>query len=150
VGVVGGIVRVRCRCGVRRFRAWCAAVSPGNFFLWHCGGGRRARGAPHTTNKEVARERASTSRPPERPRELCNLHGPPFAQWLLAATMSAHAPLTLYHVNPKHEGPMPIDMDTADVYGDMFFDLRSKVLPIECTNSSSSGHGSRGDCSNGE
>ena len=150
MGVVGGIVRVRCRCGVRRFRAWCAAVSPGNFFLWHCGGGRRARGAPHTTNKEShANAQAQAGRRSAREScATCTVHH--LHMWLLAATMSAHAPLTLYHVNPKHEGPMPIDMDTADVYGDMFFDLRSKVLPIECTNSSSSGHGSRGDCSNGE
>jgi hypothetical protein len=68
--------------------------------------------------------------------------------WFVVGNVAA-APLTLYHVNPKHEGPLPIDMDTADVYGDMFFDLRSKVLPIECANSTSS-HGWRGDCANGE
>ena len=44
---------------------------------------------------------------------------------------------TVYHVNPLHEGVLPIDMDTADVFGDAFFDLRSKVLPIECAGNSS-------------
>jgi len=46
-----------------------------------------------------------------------------------------------------HEGVLPLDMDTADLAGDAFFDLRSKVTPIECaSNSTSAG----GDCSNGE
>jgi hypothetical protein len=35
--------------------------------------------------------------------------------------------LTVYHVNPLHEGVIPVNMDTADLRGDIFFDLRSKV-----------------------
>lgn len=40
--------------------------------------------------------------------------------------------LTVYHVNPLSDGAIPINMDTADAMGDMYFDFRSKVLPIEC------------------
>ena len=43
---------------------------------------------------------------------------------------------------------MPIDMDTADLAGDAFFDLRSKVLPIECSANRTGGW--HGDCDNGE
>ena len=57
--------------------------------------------------------------------------------------------LTLYHVNPLSEGPMPLDMDTADIYGDSFFDLRSKVLPIECSDDMLPGWW-KGDCHNAE
>lgn len=45
----------------------------------------------------------------------------------------AHAEkITVYHVNPGHFPPIPVNMDTADVLGDMFFDMRSKALSIEC------------------
>lgn len=67
---------------------------------------------------------------------------------LLAAATAAAAPLTVYHVNPLHEGVLPLDMDTADVNGDAFFDLRSKVVPIECASNSSSSITS--NCQNGE
>jgi len=40
--------------------------------------------------------------------------------------------LTLYHVNPANYTPEPINMNTGDARGDMFFDLRSVVLPLEC------------------
>ena len=59
--------------------------------------------------------------------------------------------LTVYHVNPLHEGVIPLDMDTADIAGDAFFDLRSKVAPIECANATRSHeHHHGGDCNNGE
>ena len=54
--------------------------------------------------------------------------------------------LTVYHVNPAHEGSMPINMDTADLRGDMMFDLQSKTLPLECV----SEFADPADCSNGE
>ncbi|KAH8044664.1 methyltransferase [Aureococcus anophagefferens] len=54
--------------------------------------------------------------------------------------------LTLYHVNPLHEGVIPSDMDTSDLNGDIFFDLKSAVTPVECA----SGRGWSGDCENGE
>lgn len=57
--------------------------------------------------------------------------------------------VTVFHVNPLHEGVLPLDMDTADLQGDIFFDLRSRTLPIECANGTSSARYSS-DCSNGE
>ena len=57
--------------------------------------------------------------------------------------------LTVFHVNPLHEGVIPVDMDTADLRGDMFFDLRSKTLPIECSPQFNKNHSSD-DCTNGE
>lgn len=57
--------------------------------------------------------------------------------------------IAVYHVNPLHEGVLPLNMDTADLNGDMFFDLRSKVESIECSPANRhSSHSS--DCSNGE
>ena len=44
----------------------------------------------------------------------------------------ADTDLTVYHVNPLHEGVIPVNMDTADLRGDIFFDLSSKTMPIEC------------------
>ena len=44
----------------------------------------------------------------------------------------ADTDLTVYHVNPLHEGVIPVNMDTADLRGDIFFDLSSKTIPIEC------------------
>jgi hypothetical protein len=40
--------------------------------------------------------------------------------------------ITIYHVNPLSEGVIPLNMDSGDAAGDMFFDFRSKVLPFEC------------------
>ncbi|KAL1523213.1 hypothetical protein AB1Y20_018165 [Prymnesium parvum] len=67
---------------------------------------------------------------------------------LLGFSPASSQTLTVYHVNPLHEGVLPIDMDTADLHGDMFFDLKSKTTPIE---RSSQFNGTRGgDCTNGE
>ena len=35
-------------------------------------------------------------------------------------------------VNELSAGVVPRDMDTADQAGELFFDLRSVILPIEC------------------
>ena len=40
--------------------------------------------------------------------------------------------ITVYHVNPYHMGSWPINMNTANVEGDIFFDLRSAMEPMEC------------------
>jgi len=40
--------------------------------------------------------------------------------------------ITVYHVNPTTFGHTPINMDTGDALGDLYFDLRSVDLPIEC------------------
>ena len=42
--------------------------------------------------------------------------------------------ITMYHVNPKRFGPVPRDMDAADVAGDLFFELFEVLsLPLMCT-----------------
>ena len=53
--------------------------------------------------------------------------------------------LTVYHVNPEIYGAAPINMDTADLAGDAFFDLRSIAQPMECAHDSRSS-----DCTNPE
>merc|ERR1719316_2596541 len=55
--------------------------------------------------------------------------------------------LTVYHVNPKRYGPKPINMDTGDAAGDMFFDFHNALIaPLQCPHGAASGHG----CSNPE
>ena len=45
------------------------------------------------------------------------------------------------------QGAAPLNMNTADLHGDMFFDLRSKPLAMECApGRPPSGH----DCTNAE
>uniref|UniRef100_A0A7S4BPT5 Uncharacterized protein n=1 Tax=Chrysotila carterae TaxID=13221 RepID=A0A7S4BPT5_CHRCT len=57
--------------------------------------------------------------------------------------------ITVFHVNPLREGVIPVNMDTADLRGDMFFDVHSKTLPIQCAVPPPSIY-SRIDCSNPE
>ena len=55
--------------------------------------------------------------------------------------------MTLYHVNPKPLGPVPVNMNVADGAGDLFFDMHNSLLePLECPHGAASGHG----CSNPE
>lgn len=55
--------------------------------------------------------------------------------------------ITVYHVNPQQYGAKPINMDTGDAPGDMFFDFHNVIiLPLECPNGAKSGHG----CTNPE
>ena len=72
--------------------------------------------------------------------------------WLLLGSVAAIPPefarnVTVYHVFPSQfEGP-PVNMNTADIYGDMYFDLRGVSVPLECAHpTSSSAH----DCDNPE
>lgn len=47
--------------------------------------------------------------------------------------------ITIYHVNPSEYGPNPINMDTGDAAGDMFFDMfppPSSSSPLVCRISS--------------
>lgn len=53
--------------------------------------------------------------------------------------------LTLFHVNPATYSAEPVNMDTADAQGDIFFDLRSVVLPLECAEDPT-----QHDCTNAE
>jgi hypothetical protein len=55
--------------------------------------------------------------------------------------------ITVYHVNPNAYGVAPYNMNTADVLGDMYFDMRSVGLPIECASNSSK---AASDCDNAE
>lgn len=57
--------------------------------------------------------------------------GPPRPSWSPIPPEYA-TNVTLYHINPLSLGVVPSDQDTGDALGDMFFDLRSKVLPFEC------------------
>lgn len=58
-------------------------------------------------------------------------------------------PLTVYHVNPVTAGRVPIDMDTGDERGVLFFYLGNFLLPLECANASAAAMGGF-DCSNPE
>jgi len=40
--------------------------------------------------------------------------------------------ITVYHVNPASFSAAPLNMNTADLNGDMYFDLRTRGLPLEC------------------
>jgi len=53
---------------------------------------------------------------------------------MLALTIALFAweDLTIFHVNPISYSSAPVNMDTGDVLGDMYFDLRSVSLPVEC------------------
>eukprot|EP00037_Helgoeca_nana_P017311 m.163931 g.163931 ORF g.163931 m.163931 type:complete len:310 (-) comp23933_c0_seq4:143-1072(-) len=55
--------------------------------------------------------------------------------------------ITVFHVNPEEYGVAPINMNTADALGDMYFDLRTKGLPIECA---SGDPAAARDCDNAE
>ena len=40
----------------------------------------------------------------------------------------------MYHVNPRKYGPVPVDMDTADEAGDLFFELMEVLtVPLACS-----------------
>ena len=56
--------------------------------------------------------------------------------------------IEVFHVNPSHYSPIPVNMDTGDLLGDMFFDVRSMALPLECANKSDP-HAAH-DCDNEE
>lgn len=55
--------------------------------------------------------------------------------------------ITVYHVNPIIFGIAPVNMDTGDALGDMYFDLRSVSLPIECAHPTNA---TAKDCDNEE
>jgi hypothetical protein len=40
--------------------------------------------------------------------------------------------ITVYHVNDRSYPSSPVDMNSADVRGDLYFTMRSKALPAEC------------------
>jgi len=43
--------------------------------------------------------------------------------------------ITVYHVNPHKFGAIPVNMDTGDALGDMFFDMLEVIMyPLSCSN----------------
>jgi hypothetical protein len=71
---------------------------------------------------------------------------------LRASSVSAIDPayavnITIYHVNAATYGAAPVNMNTGDALGDMYFDLRSVDIALECAHpSASTAH----DCDNQE
>lgn len=59
------------------------------------------------------------------------------------------ANLTVYHLNPKSAGAIPVNMDTGDTRGDLYFYLGEFLLPLECANVSKASR-SKFDCDNPE
>jgi len=57
--------------------------------------------------------------------------------------------VTVYHLNPVVAGAIPLNMDTGDAAGDLFFYLGQFLLPLECENQSKQGR-SHFDCDNPE
>jgi len=43
--------------------------------------------------------------------------------------------ITVYHVNPRNAGSTPVNMNTGDALGDLYFYLDAFKLPIECSDS---------------
>jgi hypothetical protein len=67
------------------------------------------------------------------------------------AIPAAHAAnITIYHVNPSKYGAAPRNMNTADANGDLYFDLRSRGLPLECGPLRNTSFWSKLDCVNPE
>jgi len=46
--------------------------------------------------------------------------------------------LVVYHVNPLSQSAIPINMDSGDARGDLYFFMQSPLLPLECANQSNS------------
>ena len=65
------------------------------------------------------------------------------------AMVAAFQSYPVYHLNPMHLGQIPVNMDVADLRGDIFFDLSSKTMPLSCQNGSAA-HASHHDCTNPE
>lgn len=55
----------------------------------------------------------------------------------------------MYHLNPASAGALPVNMDTGDVFGDLYFYLGEFLLPLECAGQSEEGR-AHFDCDNPE
>jgi len=55
--------------------------------------------------------------------------------------------ITVYHINPSTFGDVPVNENTGDLHGDMYFYLRSTLTPMECRTPSPS---TAKDCANAE
>lgn len=58
--------------------------------------------------------------------------------------------ITVFHVNPASYGLVPIDMNTGDAAGDLFFWIKSVQTPLECAKNASQAHMAGFDCRNAE
>ena len=59
--------------------------------------------------------------------------------------------ITVYHVNEHKYGAIPVNMNTGDNTGDLFFDLLEVLLsPLACANSSGPSHPGPDPCTNPE
>lgn len=56
------------------------------------------------------------------------------ALFCMAILPESEMDLTVYHVNPLSAGAIPIDQDTGDIPGDLYFYLGDFLLPEECKN----------------
>lgn len=57
--------------------------------------------------------------------------------------------IKVYHLNPISAGVVPVNMDTGDALGDLYFYLGQFLLPVECADPHASGS-SGFDCNNPE
>lgn len=49
--------------------------------------------------------------------------------------------VTMYHVNPRKYGPVPVNMDTGDAAGDLFFELfEVLIVPLACADKNATHH----------
>jgi len=70
---------------------------------------------------------------------------------LAAISIPSPTNITVYHVNPHQYGAVPINMDTGDAVGDMFFDLFEVIInPLACPNGSASPSSMGHVCTNPE
>jgi len=54
----------------------------------------------------------------------------------MSAVFASSKDVVMYHVNPQRFGPIPINMDTADEAGDMFFEMMEVLtIPLACNDS---------------
>lgn len=52
--------------------------------------------------------------------------------------------ITVYHVNSKSAGAVPVNMDTGNAPGDLYFDLLQVIIyPLICPHGARSGNGCR-------
>jgi hypothetical protein len=58
--------------------------------------------------------------------------------WSPAAVPGSSEQYTVYHANALSQGAIPRNMDTADLRGELFFDLSSKTQPLLCRNANAS------------
>ncbi len=60
---------------------------------------------------------------------------PPSLKFVAAIDPAYARNITVYHVNPVSFGPYPINMNTADAVGDLFFDMNQVGCRCRCRSS---------------